>query len=298
MEVLLTGGSGFLGIQLKKEIKNQVNLFTIGRKATNDIVADFTNRIENLPQFDAIIHAAGLAHNYPKNEKESEEFYNINVKGTQNLLEGLKNQKIKVFFFISTVAVYGIEKGTEIDEQAPLLGCSPYAKSKILAEELVINWCNKNNINYLILRLPLVVGPNPPGNLGKMIKAIQKGIYFSIGQGTARKSIVHSNDIALLIKEILQNTNFNSGIYNLTDGRHPHFFEVENVIKKAFHKSRIFTLPRWTAKLLGYFGDLLWFFPINSETFSKLTNDLTFNDSKARKELNWNPRNALENLFV
>ena len=57
-------------------------------------------------------------------------------------------------------------------------------KSKIDAEAEVVSWCKKNDVEFLILRLPLISGPNPPGNLGALYKAIQKGYYFRIGKGS------------------------------------------------------------------------------------------------------------------
>ena len=79
-------------------------------------------------------------------------------------------------FLSVTIAVYGREAG-----RADLRGASaspvqvPYAKSKIQAEEVVQQWCSMYNINYLILRLPLVVGKQPPGNLGAISVAIRNG---------------------------------------------------------------------------------------------------------------------------
>ena len=86
-----------------------------------------------------------------------------------------------LFVFISSVSVYGLEFGTGIDEANPLLAKDAYGKSKIAAEQLITSWGIKTAVPVVILRLPLVAGPNPPGNLGDMIKAIQAGYYFRIG---------------------------------------------------------------------------------------------------------------------
>ena len=81
-----------------------------------------------------------------------------------------------------------------------MLGGTPYADSKIQAEELLREWGKLNNVNMLILRLPLLVGENPPGNLGSMIRAIKKGYYFRIGDGSARRSMVLAEDIAEVVR--------------------------------------------------------------------------------------------------
>jgi nucleoside-diphosphate-sugar epimerase len=87
------------------------------------------------------------------------------------------------------------------------------------------------------------------------------------------------------------------GIYNLTDGVHPDFLELSSVISKLKNKKKPFNLPFFVAKLMGSVGDLLDNrAPINSLKLKKITSDLTFDDSKARTLLNWNPQIVLSYL--
>ena len=131
-------------------------------------------------RFEIIIHCAGKAHLLPKTNQEIASFYSVNVLGTKNLLKGLTSKLPKRFVFISSVSVYGLTQGENIPETHPLLAEDPYGKSKIEAEKIVENWCKENNVICTILRLPLLVGLNPPGNLGAMIRGIKKGYYFAI----------------------------------------------------------------------------------------------------------------------
>jgi len=107
-----------------------------------------------------------------------------------------------------------------------LNGYSPYAISKIKAEEFLKEWGEKWGVQILILRLPLVAGINPPGNLGRMIKAIHKGTYFSIGGGQAKKSMVLAEDIAQLLKDLP----VKRGMYNLTDVTQPSLRQLEELL--------------------------------------------------------------------
>jgi nucleoside-diphosphate-sugar epimerase len=137
-----------------------------------------------------------------------------------------------------------------------------------------------------ILRLPLVVGENPPGNLGAMIRGIKKGYYFNIGGGNAQKSMVLATDVAKFILAAAET----GGTYNLTDGYHPTFKELSKSISKTFGKFFVPNLPKVIAQLLAKLGDLSGNkFPINSDKFSKITSSLTFDDTKARIAFGWNP---------
>lgn len=286
---LLTGASGFLGKAILKH--SNIDFITLGRSNLSDVRCNLCNEIPNVCNIDLLIHAAGMAHFVPKTTLDKQAFFDNNVIGTKNLLKGLeKNQSLKRFVFISSVAVYGKDNGLCINEKELLLAKDPYGLSKILAEQLVIDWCNKNNVIYTILRLPLLIGENPPGNLGAMIKGIQKNYYFDIAGGQARKSMVLAEDVA----KILIKASEIGGIYNLTDGYHPSFHELSKAIGNHYHNSRIFNLPFFIAKGFALVGDAIGTkFPIDSNKLRKITSDLTFDDSNARQLLGWNPNYVL-----
>ena len=292
MTILLTGATGFLGKEIQTAFKNSAEIITLGRSEDAMIHCDLSTQIPKLPSPEMVIHAAGKAHIVPKTQAERLDFNKVNVQGTNNLLQGLKNNNsLKKIVFISSVAVYGLFEGTNIKEEAPLLASDAYGESKIAAEKLVINWCISHKIQYYILRLPLIAGKNAPGNLGAMVNGIKKGKYLSIGKGAAVKSIVLASDVAQFIKSI----EGASGIYNLSDGYNPSFNELENKIAIFYNKKNPVSLPIITVKLLGIAGDIIGAkFPINSNKIKKITSNLTFDDSKARAALNWNPNEVLK----
>ena len=284
---LLTGGTGFLGGAFRACLSSK-KIDTIGRSTDNTIRCDIAvdkPSIEN--DYEVVIHNAGKAHSIPKTEEEIKSFFNVNYRGTVNLCEALEGKLPRCFIFISTVAVYGLDRGEMISEQSELLGTTPYSQSKIQAEEYLQRWASDKEVKLIILRLPLIAGKQPPGNLGAMIKGISKGYYFGIAGSKAKKSIVMASDIASLVGQFTEETP--AGIYNLTDGRHPSFKELELLISRQLNKKTPMSLPYWVAILLGKIGDIFSFFPINSLTVAKITSSLTFDDTKARKALNWKP---------
>jgi nucleoside-diphosphate-sugar epimerase len=288
-KILLTGSSGFLANVIKKQIELKNFVYELNRN-TGHFKIDLRNAIPNFNyHFDTVIHSAGKAHLNPKTIQESKDFFDVNVNGTKNLLNAL-NKDLQKFIYISSVSVYGVSNGINLSENEPLQAKDPYGLSKIVAENLVQEWCYKNNVKYLILRLPLVAGLNPPGNLASMIKGIRRGYYFNIDGGGQKKSIVLASDISkfiLIASEV-------GGIYNLTDGENPSFFDLSNCIAHQLKKKTIPNIPFKYAKILAKMGDIIGNkFPLNSDKLSKITSTLTFDDSKARGAFGWNPTPVL-----
>ena len=295
MRCLLTGSSGFLGqVILKSMLKNNWDVRTIGRNEYSNFRVDLTKLIDvDLGKnYETIIHCAGKAHVIPKNKEEEDDFFNVNVGGTKNLLEAISSSRCypKLFILISTVAVYGKASGTSITEAEQLCATDPYGRSKIEAEDLVLRWCTENAVSVSILRLPLVVGDMAPGNLGAMIKGIGRGTYFNISGGRARKSMILAEDVA----DIIASGNLKAGIFNLTDGQHPTFAQLSNQISQYLCRKSPKNIPFWVAKSFALIGDLVGSkFPVNSKLLLKITSDLTFSDYKAVNELNWKPRSVI-----
>lgn len=291
MKVLLTGASGFLGKSILEAFSREATTETLGRSSSHTFPCDLTKGPAGLDQsYDIVIHNAGKAHSVPKTDKESRAFFQVNTEGTENLIRSFEHLP-RHLVFISTVAVYGEAPGLQFKENDPLKGDTPYAKSKIQAEQLLSDWARKNRVKLTILRLPLVIGANPPGNLGAMINAIRKGFYFRVGPGEGRRSMVLAQDVSNLIKS----GKLKDGIYNLTDGYHPKFNEIDQAIASRLGK-KIRKIPRALLSPVAKVGDLLPGFPLTTYRLKKLTSDLTVNDAKARDDLGWNGRAILDHV--
>lgn len=294
-KILLTGSTGFLGRIVQRELEKQSqSILTLGRNAINNIQCDLALGSIKLPKdIDVVVHCAGMAHIVPRNEVESNSFFKVNVEGTRNLLNSLEDcNNLKSFIFISSVSVYGLNHGQFVSETFGLNASDPYGLSKVKAELDIKKWCNAKDLNCLILRLPLLIGENAPGNLASIIRAIKKGFYFNINRGQNRKSMVLAEDVALFICKSFGK----SGIYNLTDNCNPSVYEFSKVIANHY-KVKNKNMPIQIALLLAKIGDIIGpKFPINSGKLEKLISELTFDCSLARNEINWNPRPVLKEI--
>lgn len=295
---LITGGNGYLGKYILEYLSSlDWEIATLGLKEANTYQC---NLKENIPvllgSFDFVVHCAGKAHFFPSTKEEKQDFYDVNVNGTKNLLKALEKASSlpKAIVFLSSVSVYGLDKGDLVNEETPLQSKYAYGQSKIEAEKVLIDWCNKNQVKYAILRVPLLAGKNPPGNLKNMINSIRRGYYFNISS-TVRKSMVMADDVAKIVPVALSV----GGVYNLTDGNHPCVKELANLIAKQLGKTAPFTLPVLISPLFFFFSKLfLLFFPEETYKLQKLAATLTFDDSKARNMLGWEPDKVLDNFMI
>ena len=295
--LLFTGGSGFLGKNIRPILDKSYDVRTCGIAPEDDIKSDFSIQIPDLPQsFDIVLHACGKAHSVPKTEAEAKVFYDVNFQGTVNLCRALEKAGVpKSLVFISTVAVYGCEFGDDITEDHPLLGDTPYAKSKIMAEDFLTKWCSEKGVVLSILRPSLLAGHSAPGNLGAMVNGIRKGFYLNIAGGKVKKSILMAEDIARLIPLV----EHIGGVYNVCDSYQPTFGEISVSVANQLGKHKPISIPYWMAWCMAKVGDLLGSkAPINSYKFEKMTQSLTFSNNKARTLLGWEPLDVLTNYKI
>lgn len=295
-KLLFTGGTGFLGNNIRPILSKNYEVTTVGITPQDMIHSNLAKDVPELPEhYHVVLHACGKAHSVPKTEAEKQVFFDVNYQGTVNLCQGLEKVGVpKSFVFISTLSVYGTSVGEGIDETHPLDGTSPYAKSKIMAEEFLSDWAKKNNVILSILRPSLMVGPNAPGNLGAMVNGIKKGRYFNINHGAARKSLLMVYDIANVLPLLVEK----GGVYNICDDTHPSYGELSKIMCEQLGKRPPLSIPMWVAKPLAWVGNIIPGFPFNTYRLKKLTGTCTYSNEKIKSSLGWHPLSVLDNYKI
>ena len=295
--LLFTGGTGFLGKNARPVLDKKYKVTTCGITPEDEIKANLAKEVPALTKhFDVVLHACGKAHSVPKTEAEKQVFFDVNYQGTVNLCTALEKVGVpKALIFISTVAVYGCDFGELITEDHPLDGTTPYAKSKIMAEDFLTEWCKKHGVVLGILRPSLLAGKNAPGNLGAMVNGVKKGFYMNIAGGKVVKSILMAEDIAHILPLVAEK----GGVYNVCDTFQPSFGQISESVAKQLGKGKPMNIPYWMACCMAKVGDLLGNkAPINSYKLEKMTKSLTFSNEKARKTLGWEPMDVLQNYKI
>jgi len=280
--ILLTGHTGFLGSVIYKELKKSFHVLTAGRDASCDYNLDFPKwdgALELKHSIDAIVHVAGLAHNKAKSK---EELIAVNTTSVQHLLSLAFNNDIETFVYISSTAVYGKTYAVHIQENSSIKGKSDFALSKREAEKLIESFTLGSK---LILRLPLVLGPNPPGNLGRLLKSISTGSHICLQGNQAQKSVVFASDVANFISQWLSQPQRISGTMNLCNKTVPRFNWIENAIAEFGDHSFQFRVPikfLWVA--VNWMRAKL---NISIPLVGKLFYSLTFSDQLAREKFGY-----------
>ena len=225
MNILVSGATGFVGRAIVEELilnkSEKLKIYGLGNRQVTKTSSfpdffkvDLTNSeslfvLENFADLDVIVHSAGLAHQFRNSLKG--EFYNVNVKGTKNILEFAVEKSVKHFVLISSVSVYGRENESravgdlkKINENEACFPKGEYAVSKLKAEGLAMEICRENNIALTILRLATVVGEGDQGNVGRLIRAIDQKKFVMIGKGENYKTLIYKKDVARACRIVIE----------------------------------------------------------------------------------------------
>mgnify|MGYP000019857538 FL=1 len=239
MNILVTGGAGFIGKHLVKfliENKNNVSILDNFSNSDKKWISKFKKYqikifegdirndediLKATKDQDVVIHLAAKI-SVEESIKNPSETFEINVKGTEKILEVCKKNNVKKIIVASSAAVYG--EGNEkykITEQTKLNAISPYGESKIEMEKEIIKFCSNNQINYVILRFFNIYGLNQSmeyaGVITKFLEKIKKSENLIIfGDGRQTRDFVAIEDIINSIHNAMEYTE--NGIFNIASG--------------------------------------------------------------------------------
>jgi len=205
MNIGITGGSGFIGqyfIERLEKLSDCDNLkiidiakpvFSGNFSFIHGDIRDKSKIEDFCKGLDCVIHLAAAHHDFGITD---EEYFDVNQKGTQILLEAMTNHGIDKLIFYSTVAVYGT-KNLPANENTPPEPESPYGLSKLAAEKIILEWTNGQHTRKgIIIRPTVVIGARNLANMYFLIDQIYKNRYlFHFGKGTNIKSIAYVKNL-------------------------------------------------------------------------------------------------------
>tara|TARA_B100000965_G_scaffold399015_1_gene418142 strand:+ start:3516 stop:4436 length:921 start_codon:yes stop_codon:yes gene_type:complete len=225
MNIAITGANGFIGSHLKNFIGNlkNINLILIVRNKENSndynqlTYQDFFEARSTI-KIDLFIHLASPNVDYARDNLIKEGIAGL----TNNILKVLSKYSCSKFIFFSSGKVYGESslKNFIFDETSELNPVTDYAKSKLIAEELIKEASIKKEINYLIYRLPFVYGTGMKSNIGLLLKCIERSIPIFIlkNENNLKKSFLSIGNIKkMILHNISHNSSIDNQVINISD---------------------------------------------------------------------------------
>lgn len=214
MNILVTGGAGFIGKHLVSElVKHRHNVASFDLQYGDDLLKGFSGT------FDVIYHLAVLPR--PLAQSDPRKAIDINIKGTINVLEHARKCDAKVIF-TSASSVYGIPMYSPVNENAPHFPVSIYGATKSAAESLILTYNRLYGLEYLIFRFTSVYGLGQKSTrevIPAFINATKKGEAITItGSGKQSRDFVYMDDVVHFLVRALEEDKKNM-IFNLGSGK-------------------------------------------------------------------------------
>ncbi|MES2284313.1 MAG: NAD-dependent epimerase/dehydratase family protein [Bacteroidota bacterium] len=293
-KIAFLGGSGFVGTRLIEITQKHFVLKNIDKEQSEKYpeitsicdVRNQSNLKKELKGWDAVVL---LAAEHRDDVFPISLYYDVNVQGTQNVLDAMDENEIKVIIFTSSVAIYGLDK-INPNENHPADPFNHYGKSKWQAEEILREWYNKDSENksLTIIRPTVIFGENNKGNVYNLLKQISSGKFLMVGKGENKKSMAYVGNATTFIKYQLENIKVGYQVFNYSDKPDFSMNELVTQVEKSLNKHiPSIHFPYWLGMLGGFGFDFLSFvtgkkFSINSIRVKKFCATTQFDSSKVQ----------------
>lgn len=290
-KILVTGGSGYLGGHLiLKLLKEGARIGSIDVRDTNSNpevktyqldLNDTRSLNETVQEFnpDIVYHlAASLNRN--RDFSISEEVLNINLIGTVNLLNALREVDYENFVFASTSEVYGgIKSSKPIKEDDNFIPASPYSLSKYCAEMAIKTHGNIYSKNYTIMRLFNFYGEDMSNSffLPELVSKLKKNVDFDMTLGEQVRDYIHLNDVIEALT-LAADEKANQQTFNVCSGDGKSLRELAMMFKRIIKSNSEINFGA-----LPYRKNEVW--------------NMVGDNSKIKKVLGWQPKIKIESDF-
>lgn len=295
--VLITGATGFVGSSLLHFLNNDPSYRVVASVRDSSIkvplgvfsvvcgdVAQETGWTKALEDVDVVVHLAARAHVLKeKSESPISEFRRVNVQGTLQLAKAAIEAGVKRFIFISSIGVNGNASNrpfTAFDDPKP---AEPYALSKHEAEAGLRALVKNTSMDLVVIRPPLVYGPNAPGNFGMLMSAIQRRWILPLGAIKNKRSLVALDNLIDLIVTCIDHPAAANQTFLVSDGEDLSTTELLRRVGAAVDKpARLLPVP---PKLLEFGASLLG----KKAVAQRLLGSLQVDISHTCSTLGWKP---------
>ena len=300
--IVITGPTGFVGQALISNLIQQEFSVTAAVRRPTDTLPPSVQQItvgDLLPEtdwqlalsdVDTVVHLAARVH--VMNDRAEDPiavFHHVNVEGTVRLAECAVQEGVRRFVFVSSIKVNGEGTGhaalTEQETPAPQ---DPYAVSKWKAEQILRKIEAESGLEVVILRPPLIYGPDVKANFLNLVKLVDKGIPLPLGCVNNMRSLLGLSNMVSAITTCITHEKAAGKTYLLSDGEDVSTPELVRRIAIALGKKpRLLPVPTILLRLAGKLTG-------KSAQIDRLLGSLVIDSSKIRDDLNWQPTCSMQ----
>lgn len=307
MKILITGGSGFLGINfIRYALERGHSIVSLDKvpfdypekdKVTVVLgdIRDTATIDKAMEGIDVVVHTAAALPLYTE-----EEIMTTDVQGTKNILASAFAHHLKRVIHVSSTAVYGIPDHHPLYEDDKLDGVGPYGKAKILAEEACLEY-RKKGMCVPIIRPKSFIGPERLGVFALFYDWAKDGKNFPmIGNGNNRYQLMDVEDacqaiyLAATVEESIANDTYNIGAKEFTTMKE----DYQAVLDKAGFGKKIIGLPAAPAIWLLRLLEALHISPLYKWVYETASKDSFVSIEKAEQKLGYKPKYSNKQALI
>jgi len=316
LNVLLTGATGFLGKYIIEELENRdYRIVAIGRNSNiakeresancKFYIVDFSNKdlleeIFKKEKIDIVLHCGALSSAWGK----WKDFYNCNVKGTENIADLALKYNVKRLIYISSPSIYSEKRDRENikeDEFNYNNSLNYYIKTKIMSEQILKEF-NKKGLYTVIIRPRGLIGIGDPSLMPRIMKANKKIGIPLFNNGRNLVDITCVENVAYACYLAINTENINGEVFNITNGEPREFKEIlQKFCDVAGEKPKFTKLPFNIMYAVACILEKIYLLlklkgepVVTRYTLCTLAFSQTLNIENAKKKLNYSPQKKLD----
>lgn len=294
--ILVTGATGFVGRSLIPALTNAGHVVRCAVTTYVDWLKEeqvLVERLEThfnwsnaLKEIDIVIHLAARVHIMKDNSESPFELYSkINTVATTNLAEQAAKAKVSRFIYLSSIKVNGefTLEGNPFTETSIAQPEDPYGISKLQAEQALLAISAQTNMQIVILRPPLIYGPNVKANFLKMLGLVNKSLPLPFGRIKNKRSFIYLENLVSAICTVVVEPKAANQIFLVADDEALSLPELLTILGRQMDVPvRLLPVPQ---RLLS----ILFKITFMNNLQNRLCGSLEVSNAKIKMQLNWVP---------
>jgi UDP-glucose 4-epimerase len=302
-QILVTGANGFVGRAVCRALVDGGHAVTALVRQAGGCVSGVDEWVDSSKDFmglasawpeglkaECVVHLAARVHVLHDDAANPDAtFRATNVEGALRVAEAAWRNGVRRFVFVSSIkAVAEADPGRALREDDPPAPQDAYGRSKYAAEQALLRYGQDTGLDIVIVRPPLVYGPEVRANFLRLMDAVWKGLPLPLGSVSARRSLVYVDNLADALARCATDPRAANQCFHVADGEDPTVAGLARSLGNHLQKpAQLLPLP---VSLLRAAGRLTH----RSPQVERLIGSLQVDTSRIRAVLGWQPPHSLD----